>query len=182
MSELLLLCWEFFKTGLLAVGGGLATLPFLSRMSDAHPTWFTHEMLANMVAVSEATPGPIGVNMATYVGLQVAGIGGALLATLSLVAPSVIVILLISRGLQRYRQSKLVNDAFSALRPCVAGLIAAAAWTLIRATAFPGGQFSPASAVLIALFFIPTQIKKLSKVHPAVYIALGAAIGLIFKL
>ena len=88
----LLLFWEFFKTGLFAVGGGLATLPFLTQMSVSHPDWFTTQMLADMIAVSESTPGPIGVNMATYVGYTVAGIPGAIVATCSLVLPSLIII------------------------------------------------------------------------------------------
>ena len=88
-------CVEFFKTGLFAVGGGLATLPFLSNMADKYP-WFTHAQLADMVAVSESTPGPIGVNMATYVGFRVWGIPGVILATLSLVLPSIIIIVIIS--------------------------------------------------------------------------------------
>ena len=88
------LFWEFFKTGLFAVGGGLATLPFLQDMAD-RTGWFTHAQLADMLAVSESTPGPIGVNMATYVGFTTGGVGGALVATLGLVAPSVIVILIV---------------------------------------------------------------------------------------
>ena len=100
MTTLLLLCWEFFKTGLFAVGGGLATLPFLTQI-QARYGWFSADMLANMIAISESTPGPIGINMATYVGYTTCaalggvplGILGALLATFFLVLPSVIVIL-----------------------------------------------------------------------------------------
>ena len=80
---LLLLFFEFFKTGLFAVGGGMATLPFLYDMLGRHPDWFTASQLADMIAVSESTPGPIGVNMATYVGFETSGIPGALVATLS---------------------------------------------------------------------------------------------------
>ena len=89
------LFYEFFKTGLFAVGGGMATLPFLYDMAD-RTDWFTRAELANMVAVSEATPGPIGVNMATYVGYLSGGIPGAVVATLGLVTPSIIVILLVA--------------------------------------------------------------------------------------
>ena len=85
------LFYEFFKTGLFAIGGGLATLPFLSDMAD-RTGWFTQAQLADMLAVSESTPGPVGVNMATYVGFETGGILGAVVATLGLVAPSVIVI------------------------------------------------------------------------------------------
>ena len=113
------LFWEFFKTGLFAVGGGLATLPFLQNMSD-RTGWFTHAQLADMLAVSESTPGPIGVNMATYVGFSTGGVGGALIATLGLITPSVIVILIVAAFLKAFRDSKWVSAAFYALRPAFA--------------------------------------------------------------
>ena len=104
------LFWEFFKTGLFAVGGGLATLPFLQDMAD-RTGWFTRAQLADMLAVSESTPGPIGVNMATYVGFTTGGAGGALIATLGLVTPSVIVILIVAAFLKAFRDSKWVSAA-----------------------------------------------------------------------
>ena len=122
---LLRLFWEFFKTGLFAVGGGMATLPFLYDMA-AKTGWFTAANLADMIAVSESTPGPIGVNMATYVGFHTAGIPGAVVATLGLITPEVIIILLIARVLQQFRQNKTVDAAFYGLRPASTGLIAAA--------------------------------------------------------
>ena len=107
---ILLLAVEFFLTGLFAVGGGLATLPFLTQMGMKYPGWFTQEMLVNMIAISESTPGPIGINMATYVGYTVGKIPGALVATLSLVLPSLIVLLLIAKMLDKYCQSALLRD------------------------------------------------------------------------
>ena len=117
----LLLFYEFFKTGLFAVGGGLATLPFLYDMAARHPEWFTVSQLADMLAVSESTPGPLGVNMATYVGYLTAGIPGAVAATMGLVAPSVIVILIVAAFLKRFWESRLVNNVFYGLRPASAG-------------------------------------------------------------
>ena len=111
---LLKLFWEFFKTGLFATGGGMATLPFLYRMSETQG-WFTPAQLADMVAVSESTPGPIGVNMATYVGFTTAGIPGAVIATIGLITPSIIVILIIARVLQKFRTNKYVDAAFYGL-------------------------------------------------------------------
>ena len=111
---LLRLFWEFFKTGLFAVGGGMATLPFLYDIS-ARTGWFTTGQLADMIAVSESTPGPIGVNMATYVGFTAAGVPGAAVATLGLVTPSVIVILIVARVLAAFRQNKYVDAAFYGL-------------------------------------------------------------------
>ena len=119
------LFWEFFKTGLFSVGGGLATLPFLYRMSET-TGWFTASQLADFIAVSESTPGPIGINMATYVGYSTAGIPGALVATAGLVTPSVIIIIIIAGVIAKFRSSKYVDAIFYGLRPCSVGLIAAA--------------------------------------------------------
>ena len=108
----LLLFYEYFKTGLFAVGGGMATLPFLYDMSARHPDWFTTSQIADMLAVSESTPGPIGVNMATYVGFQVGGVLGAVIATIGLITPSIIVILIIAAFLRSFRDSRSVREGF----------------------------------------------------------------------
>ena len=125
------LFYEFFKTGLFAVGGGLATLPFLNDICQKYD-WFTEQMLADMIAISESTPGPIGINMATYAGYQAAGLLGSIVATCSLVAPSIIVIVLIARFLSKFNEHPLVKSAFSGLRPAVTGLIAAAAVSVMK--------------------------------------------------
>jgi len=180
--RLLILCAEFFLTGLFAVGGGLATLPFLTQMSVRHPDWFSQEMLVNMVAVSESTPGPIGVNMATYVGYTVSGLPGAVLATLFLVLPSLIIILIIARVLERYRKSPLVNTTFGALRPAVSGLIAAAAFSILKIVLISAKGFSWINLVMLAVFFALTQIKQTKKLHPIVFILIGAVLGIVLKL
>ena len=128
---LLRLFYEFFKTGLFAVGGGMATLPFLYDIST-RTCWYTHEKLADMIAVSESTPGPIGVNMATYVGFETAGIPGAVIATLGLVTPSIMIILLIARALKAFRENPYVEAGFYGLRPCSVGLIAAAGFLAVE--------------------------------------------------
>lgn len=181
---ILLLAVEFFLTGLFAVGGGLATLPFLTQMGMKYPGWFTQEMLVNMIAISESTPGPIGINMATYVGYTVGKIPGALVATLSLVLPSLIVLLLIAKMLDKYRQSPLMNTVFSGLRPVVAGLIAAAGWSVLKIVVFAGGD-GAVSWINLAIFagiFVLTQLPKIRKLHPILFIALGAALGVLLKL
>lgn len=179
--ELLLLCWEFFKTGLFAIGGGMATIPFLTKMSQSHPQWFSLEMLANMIAVSESTPGPIGVNMATYVGFVVGGVPGAALATFSLVLPAFIVVILVARALSKYRSSPLVEMGFAGLRPAVTGLIAAAGYSVFSIAILPGGALDIRAAVLFLLVFAATQWKKTSKVHPIALITLSAVIGVLFE-
>ena len=142
---LLRLFWEFFKTGLFAVGGGMATLPFLYDMS-ARTGWFTQARLADMIAVSESTPGPIGVNMATYVGFETAGIPGAVVATLGLICPSIIIIILIARVMKQFRESKTVDAVFYGLRPCSIALIAAAGLLVARVTFL--NQDAPAAGFL----------------------------------
>ena len=123
------LFWEFFKVGLFSVGGGLATLPFLYSLG-AKTGWFSTADVANMLAVSESTPGPIGVNMATYVGYDCGGVLGGVVATLRPVTPSVIVIVLIAMALQAFRTNKYVDAAFYTLHPASTGLIAAAGWSV----------------------------------------------------
>lgn len=195
---LLTLCFEFFKTGLLAVGGGLATLPFLSDMADKYPTWFTHEQLADMIAVSESTPGPIGVNMATYVGFRVMGsygaawsVPGAVFATLSLVLPSLILIVIIAKAMNKYMENKFVQRAFSGLRPAVTGLIAAAGWSVIELalldlTDFDITRFWEAinipAVIIFAVVLFFAMFKKTKKLHPIVFIGACAVLGVVLKL
>ena len=124
------LFFEFFCTGLFSVGGGLATIPFLRDMGQ-RTGWFTARELADMIAVSESTPGPMGVNMATYVGVSSGGIPGGVIATLGLVTPSIIVILIIAAFLKRFRESKYVDAVFYGLRPASCALIAAAGWAVV---------------------------------------------------
>ena len=190
MMLYLRLFWEFFKTGLFAVGGGMATLPFLYSMSDT-TGWFTHGQLADMIAVSESTPGPIGVNMATYVGFTAAGIPGAVIATLGLITPSIIIILIIARVLAAFRQNKYVDAAFYGLRPCSVGLIAAAGLLVVKIALFDFDLFKESGvlmdlfnwkAILLAavLIVLTRYVKPLKKLHPVFFILGSAAIGALF--
>ena len=189
------LFWEFFKTGLFAVGGGMATIPFLYDISDA-TGWFTRNDLANMIAVGESTPGPIGVNMATYVGFLTGmsqhelpgAIFGAVIATLGLVTPSIIVIVIIAAMLKAFRDSKLVNDAFYGLRPASTGLIAAAGLSVMVTNLFHSGVINLSSInwkgwVLAAVLWVLTnKVKKTKKLHPIVFIAASAVVGILFSM
>lgn len=187
---LLRLFWEFFKTGLFAVGGGMATLPFLYDIST-RTGWFTHAMLADMVAVSESTPGPIGVNMATYVGFTTAGIPGAVIATLGLITPSVIIILLIARALKAFKSNPLVEAGFYGLRPCSIGLIAAACYLVIKIALFNpevyaetgrlADLFNLKALALAAVLLVCTRcVKKLKGLHPIFFILASALVGVVF--
>ena len=191
MSLYLRLFWEFFKTGLFAVGGGMATLPFMYDISDK-TGWFTHSMLADMVAVSESTPGPIGVNMATYVGFVTGGVPGAIVATVGLVTPSVIVILLIARVLKAFRENQYVDAGFYGLRPCSVGLIAAAGVLVVKLALFNTELYASTGAlpdllnfkalILAAVLLAATRrIKKLKGLHPIVFILASAVIGIVFS-
>ena len=185
------LFWEFFKTGLFATGGGMATLPFLYRMSETKG-WFTAAQLADMVAVSESTPGPIGVNMATYVGFTTAGIPGSLIATIGLITPSIIVILIIARILQKFRSNKTVDAAFYGLRPCSVGLIAAAGLLVVKIALFTLDRYAETHAILDALnlkaillaavlLVLTRGVKQVKKLHPIFFILASAVIGILFK-
>lgn len=184
------LFWGFFKAGLFAIGGGMATVPFLQELGESSG-WFTSEELANMIAVSESTPGPIGVNMATYVGNVTAGIPGGIIATLGLIAPSVIIILIISSVLQKFRDSKYVSSAFYGLRPASVGLISAAGFGIIL-IAFFGidkiWQFKDTVIdiryiILAAVLLVLTRYcKPTKKLHPIIFILFSAVIGIVFKL
>ena len=188
---LLTMFWEYFKVGLFAVGGGMATLPFLYRLSDKYG-WYSYEQLADMLAVSESTPGPIGVNMATYVGFHLHGISGAVVATFGLVLPSLIVICIIAGFLKAFRDSKYVNGAFYGLRPASAALIAAAGVSVVMAClvhvdAFKEGKlFSDLidwRAILLAaiLVVLTNFVKPTKKLHPVVFIALSVLAGIVFR-
>ncbi len=129
------LFFEFFKVGLFAIGGGLSTLPFLEDMAEK-TGWFTISDLLNMIAVSESTPGPIGVNMATFAGVQTAGVLGGFLATLGLITPSIIIILIVANFLDKFRDNFYVDSAFYGIKPAVLGLIAAAGFSVFKSTLF----------------------------------------------
>ena len=191
------LFFEFFKTGLFSIGGGLATIPFLSDMG-ARTGWFTAGNLANMIAISESTPGPMGVNMATYVGFHTSGVLGGIVATLGLICPAIIVIAIIAGFLKKFRESRAVDAVFYGLRPASTALIAAAlAQVCSIALMFhetAGPEMAPGSVVpktqlfywpaiaLACVVFICLQLKPLKKVHPIVFIALSAVAGIVFKL
>lgn len=186
------LFWEFFKTGLFAVGGGMATLPFLYDMADNFG-WFTHAQLVDMIAVSESTPGPIGVNMATYVGFETAGIGGAVIATLGLVFPSVVVILIIAHFLKAFGDNRYVNAAFYGLRPASTGLIASAGIGVLAVALLNTELYTKTgnvmdflqigNIVLALLIFVLTNfVQPTKKLHPIVFIAFAAVVGIVFKL
>ena len=197
MMLYLRLFYEFFKTGLFAVGGGMATIPFLYNMADA-TGWFTRNDVANMIAVGESTPGPIGVNMATYVGYVTGGnigglpfaILGAVVATLGLITPSVIVILIIASFLKSFRENRLVENAFYGLRPASTGLIAAAGISVVMANlfylenlelGFGLSLFNWKGWLLaIVLWVLTNKVKQTKGLHPILFILASAVVGIVW--
>jgi len=181
------LFYRFFMTGLFSVGGGLATLPFLYEMSNV-TGWFTHADIADMIAISESTPGAIGINMSTYAGFKTGGIPGGFCATFGLACPSLIIILIIAQFLNKFRDNKAVNKVFYGLRPASIAMISGAGLNvakiaLLNLPAFQEGHqilqlFNWKGIILAVILFM--GLKKL-KWHPVIFLAISAVIGIIFK-
>lgn len=173
------LFFSFFKIGLLSIGGGLATLPFLYELAETRD-WITISDISNLIAISESTPGPLGVNMSTYVGFLQSGVVGAVLSTLGLIAPSIIVIIIVAKFMEKFKNSKTVKNVFYGLRAASCGLIAVAGLGVAK-LAFFGEKFSDffwQGGILAVIIFIASR--KL-KWHPIIFIAISAVIGIIFK-
>lgn len=172
MTEFLLFI-EFFKIGLFAIGGGLVTVPFLFDLTE-HYTWFTSKELLDMIAISQSTPGPIGINMATFAGFNADGIYGALIATLSLVTPSVIVIYFVAKILNKWSENKYVQSILKSIRPAVLSLILYAGWDLAKDTIT---DFKSIIFLIILLI-----IMRFYKKSPILYIVISAIVGIFIKI
>ena len=188
---------EFCRVGLFSVGGGLATIPFLTDLGG-RTGWFTGQQLADMIAISESTPGPMGVNMATYVGFASGGPLGGVAATLGLVFPSIVIILIISGFLQKFRQSKIVDGVFYGLRAASVALITASMLQVARIallfheTAGPEvspGVFEPKyelfywpAIILAVVIFVLVKFSPARKLHPICFIGLAALAGIVFQM
>ena len=182
------LFFEFFKTGLFAIGGGLATLPFLYDISAKY-AWFSEADISNMLAIAESTPGPIGVNMATYAGIQTGGILGGVVATFGLVLPSFLIILIITKLLGRFQHNPYVQSAMSVLRPTSVGLIGAAFFSVVKVALLDVSMYAEKGIVgvfswwniglCVLLSILAWRCKKL---HPIILIVIGAAAGILLKL
>lgn len=190
------LYFRFFFVGLFAIGGGLATVPFLQSMGEA-TGWFNQSDIADMIAISESTPGPIGVNMATYVGYQsgevfgvAGGIFGGVIATLGLITPSIIVIVIVARMLQKFKDSKYVEYAFYGLRAASIGLVASACLGVAKIAFWNAEIMAESGSVFAAvdyksiilsavIFFCVTKFKKL---HPIALILFSAVVGILLKM
>ncbi|MGO5053399.1 chromate transporter [Lachnospiraceae bacterium LCP25S3_G4] len=179
------LCYEFFKIGLFSIGGGMATLPFLMDLTTKY-NWYTASELSNMIAISQSTPGPVGINMATFAGYQAAGISGAIVATLSLVLPALIIIIVIAKFLSNFSECATVKAIFYGIRPTVAAIIGYAVLELCKITFFTQHATSftihYTGIIICMLGFLLLQVKHLQNLHPIIWIIGGAFIGILLKL
>ena len=181
------LFWEFLKIGLFAVGGGMATLPFLQDLAEK-TGWYYQSLITDMIAISESTPGPIGINMATYVGCNVAGFLGGVVATMGEILPAIVIVVTVSRYLEKFRGSKLVDAAFYGLRPAVTGLIAAAGISVVQVAMFHFDLYRQTGVLMdafdlkkIVFFVVAFAAIKKFKLHPVVYIACAAVVGILLS-
>ena len=176
---LLKLFIEFLKIGLFAIGGGLVTIPFLYNLSEK-TGWFSKEMLSNMIAVSEMTPGPLGVNMSTYTGYQSASTLGAIFSTVGLITPSLIIIIIIANFLTKFSENKYVKNVFYGLKPASIALISFACIEIITSSLLNFSSHNIINIKASALFVVLFVLIKKFNLHPIIYIALSAILGCIF--
>ena len=163
------LIFEYFKTGLFSFGGGYATIPFLYHIS-ANYGWYSAKQLSDMIAVASITPGPVGVNVATYSGYTTAGIFGALLATSAVVLPSLIIVVIVAKLLAKFRENKYVQAAIYALKPAGCGLLAAIAINLFCENITHVWAY----VLFVLLLIMSIKVKK----DPLIYLGLSAIAGL----
>ena len=175
------LFWTFFMIGAFTFGGGYAMLPLIQEQVAAKG-WIDSASLVNFVAVSESTPGPFAVNMATYVGSEMGGILGAACATLGVILPSFIVILIVAKCYDKFRESRIVKGCMTGLKPAVVGLICGAVLSVAKTVFVPGALtmaiFTNPATYISAAIFVVMLILALKKVHPIILICLSAAIGI----
>ncbi len=187
---LVLLCMEFAKIGFFSLGGGYATLPFLYHMSEVYG-WFSPLELSRMLAISSITPGPVGLNVATFAGFKTAGITGSLVATMSIMLPSFLMVVIISKMLKKFKDSPYLDSVMYALRPATAAMLAAVGVRLFKDAIIRNIDFSGINLLnlqnyldlkgfllLFILFLISLKIKK----DPLIFLAYGAIAGILLHI
>lgn len=168
-----LLFFEFCKIGLFAVGGGLVTVPFLFDLADQYD-WFSKAELADMIAVSESTPGPVGINMASFAGFNAGGVWGAIIATFGLVLPSLIIMIIVAKMMNKYSCNIRVQNVLEGIRPAVLALILFAGLQI--------GKIAITGNIEILFFVALLAMMRLWRQSPILYICLAAVLGIVFKL
>ena len=171
----------FMKIGAFTFGGGYSMIAMIQYEAEQH-SWLSQSELVDFVALSESTPGPLAVNMATFVGMKTGGLLGAVIATLGVVLPSFVIILIIAKCYQRFKTSKAVDSVMSGLKPAVVGMIGAAFLSVGRTVFFPSGlqadRFTQASFWVFLGIFAVSAVLVFKKVNPIKIIVLSAAVGI----
>lgn len=171
---LLELLWTFFYIGLFTIGGGQVAITLMYDPLVGGGI-ISGEQFYNMVAVSESTPGPIGINMATYIGCELYGILGGILVTLATVFPSLVIILVIAKFFDKYQEKPLVKSVFTCIRPVSAGLIAVAAYEVLKIS-----LIQPFSIVRLCIYLVAFSLLMIKKMSPIFVMILGAIAGILF--
>ncbi len=176
------LLWTFFKIGAFTFGGGYVMVPLIQAEVAAH-SWMDSTSLVNFIAVSESTPGPLAVNVATYVGAEVGGILGAICATFGVVFPAFAIILIVAKCYEKFKASKIVKGCMSGLKPAVVGLIGTAVITIGRTVFFSKGinatVFTDSSFYVMAIIFALSLFLALKKKSPILIICIAALLGIV---
>ncbi|MDD3027081.1 MAG: chromate transporter [Erysipelotrichaceae bacterium] len=178
--EYLYIYLNFCKIGLFTIGGGLAALPLLQDFVLKNG-WLTLDQFANMIAISQATPGPLGINMATYIGFSQMGVRGSLIATLGMVTPSWVIIMIIARGMENFKDNRHVQLFFTGLRPVVIGIILAALFSIAKLSFFDfdGGGWS-VDFKAVVLFGVLFGLSRRLRLHPSIYLIMAGLLGIMF--
>lgn len=167
------LIYEFFKIGLFSFGGGYATIPFLYHLSQEY-NWYSLNELTQMVAVASITPGPVGINVATYAGLKTAGVLGSLSATVFEMLPSLILVLIVAKLLKKFSDNFFVKSIIATLKPISCALLVSVAVGLIR----PEINDLKAMILLVMLLLFSWKTKK----DPLFYIIISAIVGVVVQI
>lgn len=178
---LLILFLTFFKIGAFTFGGGYAMLPLIQEEVIKN-AWALEEDLINFIAVSESTPGPFAINMATYIGSVQGGILGAVCATLGVVVPSFVVILIVAKCYDKFKESRIVQGCMVGLKSAVIGLISAAILSMAETVFLPDGVKGftfDSSLVVSAAIFVTMLILAIKKAHPILIVCISAVCGIL---
>lgn len=188
MNDILILAFEYMKIGAVAIGGGYTVIPFLYYLVEKYH-WFEVAQITQMIAVSNLTPGPIGINMATFVGVKVGGILGAAFVTFAFMVPSIIIVCSLSKFLKKNKENKLINNIMYGLRPAAVALISVAGLKIMNTTVFNLTKFLKthnlsdfislkAFILLMAFCAMGLKLKK----NPMILIVAAIVLGLVIKL
>lgn len=171
------LLWSFFQIGLFSIGGGYAAMPLIQEQVTQLHSWLTLSQFADIMAIAEMTPGPIAINSATFVGIRVAGIPGALVATFGCVLPSCVIVTILAWVYYRCKGLRLVQDMLGCLRPAVVAMIASAGLTLLILADFgQSGELVDVDYIAAVVFILGFLLMRLKKPNP-IYVMAGSGLA-----